>query len=1067
MRVSFIITLCCLLLCCDRASTTSNKADEKGKKFSAGQPSGLDTLSKNLQDTAFARQLLEASIEAFNSQKLQKSYELADSARVLYKKLLGDHKQTAQAINQMGRCKYMQSQLGDATRLFEQACDIRRAVSGEKSKEVAQAYTNIGIAYTQWGKLEQGRAYHEKSLALKLEILEPEDPLIASSYNSLGLIYDRKADYLQAMEYYQKSRDIILAQEVIDSALLAITTGNIGNAWLHLGSTDQALSYQFKALELWEVVKYPYRENYIAGTLGNIGVAYFDTGDYQQATDYYSKALNFRETQLYRNAGAIWQLYNNLGNAYTKLHKPELACKLHEQSLSILLSEFPDQEGNIAVVYNNLGLANSELGQLQEGVDYYQRAIAITSQAKDTFSTIIYSLNLAGNLATLNDLTAALPVIEETLNLCHNKLGPYHPYTAAAYLDIGRIYYRKRKYDRALEYYGQALEACKYSRNDFKGVSSLKYTMDALHEASIAWKSKYESSKEMKYLKKAANYAEQSLSALAYQNRQFQRQGSVLLWRDQNYAFFENSIDIQLRLAAALDDEEYAWQALLTADKAKTYALREHLRDMNALSVAGIPDSLIAKEQELRTAITWREKQYQEAIGMGAQETDSFPLALSAQLADIRLAHKELKDQFEREYPEYYRLKYEGTAIDHSQLQQVISQNERSLLEYFVGDSSIYCFAVTPGGIETRKMRRDIALDTLVRQMRSGIAGMVDKTGIATDAAQQYAVAANELYKTVFSPLSDVLSASRRLVIVPDGALAYVPFDALVRSLPEDVSSLPAFDYLLKEYMISYNYSVALFLEMSSNTRHKKARKKWLGVAPSFTGQAVQDVPRFGFSPLPLNQMEVDSIQRLAGGSVLKGTDATEEAFLSAAPDYQILHLATHGYGDQLTGENSYLAFTEMPNGKEDEILFARELYDQQFNADLVVLSACETSMGQLQRGEGIISLARGFSFAGAKSMVTSLWTVSERPTVALLQEFYKQLLKEGHTKDEALWKAKRDLLSGEYQEPYYWAAFIPVGDMEAVAGSENGPTLPWWVLVTAIVAVPLLFAFWRRSKAG
>jgi len=1067
MRVFFIVTLCCLLLCCDRASTTSNKADEKGKKVSAGQLSGLDTLGTNLQDTALARQLLEASIEAFNSQKLQESYELADSARVLYEKLLGDHKQTAQAINQMGRCKYMQSQLGDATRLFEQACDIRRAVLGEKSKEVAQAYTNIGMAYSQWGKLEQGLAYHEKSLALKLEILEPEDPSIASSYNNLGLIYEDKEDYLHAMEHYQKSRDIILAQEVVDSAMLAITTGNIGNAWLYLGSADKALACQSKALELWEMVNYHYREKYIAITQMNIGVAYFEIGDYQQATDYYSKALSFLETQPYRDARVIWSLYNNLGNAYTKLQRPELACKIHEQSLGILLNELLDQEQNIAVVYNNLGLANSELGQLQKGSDYYEQAIAITIEAKDTFSTIIYSLNLAGNLATLNDLNAALPVFEKTLNLCHKKLGPNHPYTAAAYLDIGRIYYRKRKYDRALKYYEQALEACGYNRNDFKGVNSLEYTMEALHETSIAWKSKYESSEELEYLEQAENYAKLSLTALAYQNRQFQRQGSALLWRDQNYAFFENAIDIQLRLAAALNNEEYAWQALLTADKAKTYALREHLRDMNALNVAGIPDSLIAKEQELRTAITWREKQYQEAIGMGAQETDSFPLALSAKLVDLRLVHKGLKDKFESKYPKYYRLKYEDAPVKPSQLQEVLSQNECSLLEYFVGDSSIYCFAVTPSGIEARKTLRDIALDTLVRQMRSGIAGMVDQAGNAANAAQQYAVAANKLYVAVFSPLSDILSASRRLVIVPDGELAYVPFDALIRSLPENISSLPAFDYLLKEHMISYNYSAALFLEMSSSTQRKKAGKKWLGVAPSFTGQAIQDAPRFRFSPLPLNQMEVDSIQRLVGGSVLKGTDAMEEAFLSAAPDYQILHLATHGYGDRLTGENSYLAFTEMPNGKEDEILFARELYNQQFHADLVVLSACETSMGQLQRGEGIVSLARGFSFAGAKSMVTSLWTVSERPTVALLQQFYQQLLKEGHTKDEALWKAKRNLLSGEYQEPYYWAAFIPVGDMQAIAGSENEPSLSWWVLVAAIVAGLLLFGFWRRRKAS
>lgn len=1063
MRVFFSITLCCLLLCCDRVSTTPNKAEGKDL-LSTEQPSGLDTLSPNIQDTVLARQLLEASVEAFNSQKFQKSYELADSARVLYENVLGDHKQTAQAINQMGRSRYSLSDIEEAVSLFEQ---VEELTARKPGIETADAYYYLGKAYGDINKFEKALSYHEKALSLRMKLLGETDTLIAASYNSIGITHEKNGNYLKALEYYREAKATQENNINTDPARLALYTGNIGNVWQYLGDHDHALNYQLEALRLWDKSKSKSKIPKQAMNLSNIGVTYYEMGDYLQAKDYYLKALNLCRSTIQCNTKYFFSFYNNLANVYNELGEHASAQKYLEQALDSLSSPNLKNEYYFAIVYNNLGITSSKREQYRLAITFYEKAQRISERQGDTSSIAFYALNQAANYAMLNDFKRAHSILEQALLLWEEKLGSYHPYVAIAHINIGRIHERKGNYAEAIKWFSRGLNACQYEGEGFETVNSIRYVMEAFFEMSKAYKSSFEDSGVLESLKEANNYANLSLSALEYQRNQFQRQGSALLWRDQNYAFFENAIDIQLRLAAALDDDKHIWKALLIADKAKTYALREHLRDMNALNVAGIPDSLIAKEQELRTAITWREKQYQGAIAAGAQQTDSFPLALSAQLADLRLAHKSLKDQFERNYPDYYQLKYKEATIDPNQLQQLLAQDERSLLEYFVRDSSIYCFAVTPVGIEAHKVQREITLDTLVRQMRGGIAGMVDKAGNAANAAQRYAVAANELYEAVFSPLSDVLSASRRLVIVPDGALAYVPFDALVRSLPEDVSRLPEFDYLLKEHMISYSYSAALFLEMSSNTQRKKAKKKWLGVAPIFTGQAVQDAPRFGFSPLPLNQAEVDSIQRLIGGSVLEGAAATEEAFLSAAPDYQILHLATHGYGDRLTGDNSYLAFTEAPNGKEDEILFARELYNQQFNADLVVLSACETSMGQLQRGEGIISLARGFSFAGAKSMVTSLWTVSERPTVALLQQFYKRLVKDGHSKDEALWKAKLKLLSGEFQEPYYWAAFVPVGDMEAIVVPKNGSALPWWVLITAIVAVLFLFGLWRRNKGG
>lgn len=1064
MRFVLVFALSCTLLYYCNPPDTSNVSAENGQQASNSSPLQQSN-SADLRDTTLANQLLKASIDSFNIQIFQESYLLADSALVLYEKLLGKHEKTAEAVNQAGRAKYMLSDMEEAIRLFKNAGDIQRAIKGENSEEVAQAYTNIGIALNKWGKFEQALVYHEKALALRLELFGSDHPTIASSYNSIGLICEKRGAYLEALEYYKKGNATLQAQEKIDTAALAVTTGNIGNIWQHLGDYEQALDYQFEALKMWERYKHSHREYYRTGVIGNIGVTFYEMGDYLQAIDYYLKSLSIWEELNYRDPIFVFSIYNNLGNAYNEVKKHAAAQNYFEQALELLLSNMPEQELYIATIYNNLGITSSKRGQYQQAISFYEKALHIAERKKDTLSIAFYELNRAANYAMLDDFKTAEAGLDKALSLWQPKLGPYHPYIASAYLDLGKIYGRQGKYDEALKFFSRTLQASRYGKKGFEGVSSLKYVMEALQEASTVYKSKFETSRAPIDLNEAERFAELSLAAMEYQSSQFQRQGSAMLWREQNYAYFENAIDIKLQKAARLNSTDYIWQAFLLADKAKTFALREHLRDMNALQFAGMPDSLIQKERELRTAITWHEKQRQEAISSGSKATDSLLLTLSGQLTDFRLGHQELKDQFEREYPSYYHLKYDEPDISATYLQEFLAKEGHHLVEYFVGDSNIYCFVVSQEKIEAKKLQRKGDLDTLVKQMRTGITGMVSKDGNATAATEQYAEAAGKLYEAVFSPITDLLSGSRKLLIIPDGPLALVPFDALIRRAPEDMYNLPSFSYLLKDFQISYNYSATLLREMSESPQRRSARKTWLGVAPAFTGEPVQDAPRFGFSPLPLNQQEVETIQSLVKGEVLMGAAATKRAFLSAAPDYQILHLSTHGYGNRLIGDNSFLAFSEVPNQVEDEFLFARELYAQQLNADLVVLSACETSLGQLQRGEGIISLARGFSFAGVRSMVTSLWTVSDRSTVDLLRQFYEQLLNEGLPKDEALWQAKKYLLSGEFQEPYYWAAFIPVGDMTAMVSPKKGLLNHYWWLFALLVTAGLLLFGWPYWK--
>ena len=243
--------------------------------------------------------------------------------------------------------------------------------------------------------------------------------------------------------------------------------------------------------------------------------------------------------------------------------------------------------------------------------------------------------------------------------------------------------------------------------------------------------------------------------------------------------------------------------------------------------------------------------------------------------------------------------------------------------------------------------------------------------------------------------------------------------------------------YLLDEHIISYAYSATLLSEMLDTVNKPQPIKTFLGMAPYFTGDTtlLSDIFQYdedmrkSLQPIPAAGQEIANIAKLMKGDGFYGHDATEDKFSKISSQYRIIHLSTHGKANDKMGDYSYLAFTETKDSIENELLYVRELYNLSLNAEMVVLSACETGIGQLQRGEGVVSLARAFSYAGAKSIITTLWEVTDEKSKLLMIDFYKNLVR-GRSKDESLWRAKRRFMKKVSSDPFYWSGFIGIGDM-------------------------------------
>jgi CHAT domain-containing protein len=268
--------------------------------------------------------------------------------------------------------------------------------------------------------------------------------------------------------------------------------------------------------------------------------------------------------------------------------------------------------------------------------------------------------------------------------------------------------------------------------------------------------------------------------------------------------------------------------------------------------------------------------------------------------------------------------------------------------------------------------------------------------------------------------------------------------------MPAQVHYFKSHPYLLRQYAIQYTYSGSLSWELSRKSRMHWFKPSLLSMAPDFRQQAL------GLGALYHNLVEAEQLGQLWGAKVLRGKDASLQNFRKLAPQYHMLHLATHGKYFRRADNYSALAFAEQKDKKSDIFLYTRDLYALRLPTELVVLSACETGIGDYHSGEGVISLAHGFIHAGANSVVNTLWSVDDARTAELVVDFFQEL-KKGHSRQRALQQAKLQLLSARPHDevhPYYWAALVGIGASEAVYDPARK-----YVLLGLIVVLGVLIA--------
>jgi CHAT domain-containing protein len=796
--------------------------------------------------------------------------------------------------------------------------------------------------------------------------------------------------------------------------------------------------------------------------------------DYLLAIEYFTLAVSLIQKHQLKLRGIEIALHQNLGYSYGFLGRYDQAQHHYEQALGLAYDYRDYTTHQIArlQVYRSLGQLRQRLEQYPQAHFALRKSIRLSTELYGELG-----LETAKGHDALSSLCYQEGRYSDGLEHARKALEGYvaahgaQSLAAARQLaQIGACLTGLGQFGSAIQMAEQALAAIDfdpYRQHPFEGYETQQRSLlDVLYRNAFIHQKAYEAGQGLAYLDQAGLFFEISVDLVEYMNARLEDSGTKPYLLHEYYYVFEgalrNGYEHYLRSESWPDLEA----ALGYAERSKAILLKEAVQKAAAEAKKVVPAALLAQYRQLKQAIIQLENQRYERSLEAAEAEDI--QELSSQIFQARLAYYRLEDSLSSNYPEYYRLKTSAPPLSLAEIQLGLLSPGQALIQYFVGQEHIYAFTITPEQAHFLRFENDSTLENDVLGLRDDIYGwLMNKT---EDQLASYHARAYSLYERLIVPIEHLLPG--RLIIIPDGVLEYLPFDALLWQVPQQALALPSYPFLLQRHQLSYAHSARLLTEMQDRGKLPKQRRKALAFAPRFELEKNANLSpsqrRSSLVPLYSNEEEVQHIKNTLSTRVRKGKRATRERFLQEAHQYSILHLATHAKANDTQGDYSYLAFSYNPAAESKPLLYAKDLYALRLPAEMAVLSACETGVGELRRGEGAISLARGFAHAGTRSLVATLWRVSDKETADFMQLFYTNL-QQKMPKDSALCLAKRTYLEQarpDKAHPFFWAAFTLSGDMSPIA---TPPAHPPWLLYAFGAAAGLLIGascwLYRKSR--
>jgi CHAT domain-containing protein len=881
-----------------------------------------------------------------------------------------------------------------------------RPLLDKQDTTIALLYHKLGVCY--YGKVEdchKALVAYQEALEIRKTVLGDTARETVRTLNNMAQVYLYKRLYSQALTHFEQAAKFKVHSK-LDSALFADILYGMSDLYSFLGDQPKTLEYGYLAMSYFNDMN-ERREN-IPNCLNVLGIAHRRSGQYQEAIKRWQQALDLYAA-----------LFDDGGMA--------------------------DCYVGISIMYHTLQKYPESLGWLEKAAKKYGRDASETLSLANVHVERARTYQLMGDLrAALTEARASLSLRQAKLNITDGK----HPLLTESHTVIGHILRDMKSSSDAMQAYNQAIASAgtEIPTDLLEIVAAKAKLLRATAQTEGQWA-------EVQVLYQQADSLIQVARTMA------RSEDSKLNLAEKARSVYEEAISLAYQYYTKSKNKIYLDKALYFCEQSKATLLLESLQDKRAKQFAGVPDSVLARENDLKMVFSYCQKEVTRA----AQEAEK--IKAQAEMGNAARALELFSQALSKKYPEYHRLKYQpAKPLTGAQIQENLD-SETAFIEYFVGESVLYSVVVTQKSYEFYEHPLPTDFEGTVTALKKSTG---DETFVKNkESIGVFTQTAFSLYQLLLEkPLNDLKHNGlniNRLRLVKDGILGYISFETLLMkpSLTNQGRNVP---YLLQDYAVSELYSNTLL----AHPENRNYTDGFGGFAVSYENPMLNnDATRGKLNPLRYSKKEVREIHQLFGGDTFLDNAATKHTFMKQANRYGILHLTMHGVLDVNNPLQSALVFAQDSTTQDStaHLLTVAELYATPLKAGLAVLSACNTGNGVLKRGEGIMSLARAFAFSGCQTTVMSLWSIPDESTSEIMLSFYKYL-KQGKPKDYALQQAKKDYLN-QHQSmpsstiPNAWAATVVIGDVMPLVAVHA-----WlkWVLGGSFAFLMLIFLFFKRK---
>ncbi|MFC4097650.1 CHAT domain-containing protein [Euzebyella saccharophila] len=749
-----------------------------------------------------------------------------------------------------------------------------------------------------------------------------------------------------------------------------------------------------------------------------LGTIYLETGDFYKALEQFDQIIiSNSEKEISENlidAHIIKaEIFSIMGIAQ---FSNQISANLNTAD-SLLSSSGIEDSYYYNRIYQTEGNRLIELGKYEKALEYHKKVLSDSLALYPNELARVYN-SLGFSEVKLNHYDIG--------EIYLNKSTSYDPNYSLPYENLGDLYLAKKDFKRAMNNYQKAIFWLIDKSppiditilpliKDIEVVPDKIYLLNHLITKTNGWLSYYEEESNEDFLQYALETVRLSDQLIDLIRNESSENRSKYFWREKGASLYSKAVEVCYMLN--LTEEAYYFM-----ERNKALLLLEDISEEQAKELAQIPQELSQREFLLKKDIFLFENQLQNETDAALKDS------LKKIVYDVKQGYHLFADSLKKAYPEYENLKRQIQILPFESFKSKYVKENQTVLQYILNKNQGYGLLNSHESTAFFKIENPQQLEKELIDLY----GQMTDLEVSRPKMERYKNSSHKLFTKLIPPSVFEELVDKKVIIVTDYLLQQIPFEAFV-------SDIDTSRYLIEDSEISYAYSIS-YLDAKQQVENKPTHD-FLGLAPV-------EFKNLGLQKLHFSPLEIDAAHAHFKGDTYLNDSATKNIFLENLPDYKVIHLSTHA--DVGNDGNPWIAFS-------DKKVYLNELYATTTEAQMVVLSACNTSIGELRKGEGAMSLARGFFHAGAKSVISSLWSTNDKSSKEIMARFYENL-DQGFSQSKALREAKLDYLHANKDAnfgPGYWAALIVIGDNAPLVQSTN----KWWLYGGLLFALSITLA--------